>query len=186
VEIGVRERRARSSFNFERSDAWQKAIEHADFVYKPTKDFPIASGSVYQPAATFRSIDLRKSCGGFVAFLQSGHGKVHEIAYGSLLESVTNSEIAKRQQFVNPASCAEAYKQSELRSGSRRTTALVLWCSAILWLLKKIPYLGLSASTVTGWRRRTTDRVKVAVTSPKTSRVYCLANCSRCGTRLSR
>jgi four helix bundle protein len=48
-----------------------------------------------------------------------------EIAYGSLLESVTNFEIAKRQQFVNPASCAEAYRQAErlakMLSGLRRT-----------------------------------------------------------------
>jgi four helix bundle protein len=48
-----------------------------------------------------------------------------EIAYGSLLESVTNFEIAKRQQFISPEQCVEAYKQAEtlakMLSGLRRT-----------------------------------------------------------------
>ena len=48
-----------------------------------------------------------------------------EIAYGSLLESVTSFEIAKRQQFITPAKCAVAYQQAEILakmlSGLRRT-----------------------------------------------------------------
>jgi four helix bundle protein len=113
-------------FSFERLAVWQKAIEYADFVYKMTRDFPADErfGLTSQ---------LRRSAVSISANLAEGSSRSSradmarfiEIAYGSLLESVTTFEIAKRQQFLSPARSGEAYRQAEtlakMLSGFRRT-----------------------------------------------------------------
>ena len=78
-------------FSFERLVVWQKAIEYADFVYKITKDFPADErfGLTSQ---------LRRSAVSISANIAEGSSRSSradmsrfiEIAYGSLLESVTN------------------------------------------------------------------------------------------------
>jgi len=113
-------------FSFERLAVWQKAIEYADFVYKMTKDFPADERfgltsqlrrSVVSVSANVAEGSSRSSRADMARFI--------EIAYGSLLESVTSFEIAKRQQFLSPARYGEAYRQAEtlakMLSGFRRT-----------------------------------------------------------------
>jgi four helix bundle protein len=102
-------------FSFEKLAVWQKAIDYADFVYNVTKDFPTDErfGLISQLRRSAVSVSAN------VAEGSSRSSKVDmarfiEIAYGSLLESVTNFEIAKRQQFVSLANCREAYRQAEM------------------------------------------------------------------------
>lgn len=113
-------------FSFEKLAVWQKAIDYADFVYNVTKDFPAEErfGLISQLRRSAVSVSAN------VAEGSSRSSKVDmarfiEIAYGSLLESVTNFEIAKRQEFVSIANCGEAYRQAEtlakMLSGFRRT-----------------------------------------------------------------
>jgi four helix bundle protein len=113
-------------FGFERLAVWQKSIEYADCVYKMTKDFPADEGFGL-------SSQLRRSAVSVSANIAEGSSRSSradmarfiEIAYGSLLESVTSLEIAKRQQFLSPTRCGEAYRQAEtlakMLSGFRRT-----------------------------------------------------------------
>ena len=116
-------------FNFERLEVWQKAIEYADLVYNVTRDFPSDERfgltsqlrrSAVSVAANIAEGSSRSSKADMARFI--------EIAYGSLLESVTHLEIAKRQQFIGAANYAEAYGRAEtlarMLSGLRRTIKL--------------------------------------------------------------
>jgi four helix bundle protein len=111
-------------FSFESLEVWQRAIEYADFD-RTTKDFPIDErfglSSQLRRSAVSVSANLAE---GSSRSSRSDMARFIEIAYGSLLESVTIFEIAKRQQFLSSATCAEAYRQAEslarMLSGLRR------------------------------------------------------------------
>jgi len=113
-------------FRFEKLDIWQKAVEYADLIYKLTQDFP--------PEERFGlTSQLRRSAVSVSANIAEGTSRQSdvdlarfiEIAYGSLLESVSEMEIAKRQGFLNEQMFEKAYKEAEalarMLSGFRRT-----------------------------------------------------------------
>jgi len=113
-------------FKFEKLNIWQKAMEYADFIYRVTRSFPAeerfgltsqlrraavsVSSNIAEGSSRSSDIDLAR----FI-----------EIAYGSLLESVSELGIAKSQQFVNEVDFKIAYDKAEnlskMLSGFRRT-----------------------------------------------------------------
>ena len=113
-------------FSFEKLAVWQKAIEYADFVYKVTKEFPADErfGLTSQLRRSAVSVSANVAEGSSRSS-RADMARFIEIAYGSLLESVTSLEIAKRQEFLTPARCGQAYRQAEtlakMPSGFRRT-----------------------------------------------------------------
>jgi len=113
-------------FKFEKLDVWQKAVEYADLIYKITRNFP--------PEERFGlTSQLRRSAVSVSSNIAEGSSRSSdtdlarfiEIAYGSLLESVAELEIAKRQRFLNLKMFETAYNQAEdlakMLSGFRRT-----------------------------------------------------------------
>jgi len=113
-------------FRFEKLEVWQKAVEYADLVYKVTRTFPVEErfGLTSQ---------LRRSAVSVSSNIAEGSSRSSdtdlarfiEIAYGSLLESVSELEIANRQQFLNDVMFKTIYKNAEdlakMLSGFRRT-----------------------------------------------------------------
>ncbi len=96
-------------FGFEKLTAWQKAVEYADLVYRVTQGFPreerfgLANQlrrSAVSVSSNIAEGSSRSSRADFARFV--------EIAYGSLLESVSELEIAKRQEFLN-AKCSKRH-----------------------------------------------------------------------------
>jgi four helix bundle protein len=112
-------------FSFEKLAVWQKAIDYADFVYNVTKEFPTEErfGLISQLRRSAVSVSANVAEGSSRSS-KADMARFIEIAYGSLLESVTNFEIAKRQQFVSLTNSREAYRQAEtlakMLSGFRR------------------------------------------------------------------
>ena len=113
-------------FGFEKLDVWQKAVEYADLIYKVTKNFP--------PEERFGlTSQLRRSAVSVSSNIAEGSSRSSradfarfvEIAYGSLLESVSELEIAKRQEFLNGEMFETAYVAAEdlakILSGFRRS-----------------------------------------------------------------
>jgi len=113
-------------FKFEKLDIWQKAIEYADLIYKLTQSFPAEERfgltsqlrrSAVSVSSNVAEGSSRSSDIDFARFI--------EIAYGSLLESVSELEIARRQQFLNEEDFRIAYNKAEnlarMLSGFRRT-----------------------------------------------------------------
>ena len=113
-------------FKFENLDVWRKAVEYADFIYETTRDFP----SEERFGLTSQ---LRRSAVSISANIAEGSSRSSdtdlarfiEIAYGSLLESISELEIAKRQQFLKAEAFQTAYSKAEemakMLSGFRRT-----------------------------------------------------------------
>ncbi len=113
-------------FGCEKLTVWQKAVEYADLIYKVTRSFPTEErfGLTSQLRRSAVSISSniaegssRSSRADFARFV--------EIAYGSLLESISELKIAKRQEFLNDAMLDTAYKKAEelakMLSAFRRT-----------------------------------------------------------------
>ncbi len=113
-------------FRFEKLDVWHKAVEYADLVYRVTQGFPAEERfgltsqlrrSAVSVSSNIAEGTSRRSDVDLARFI--------EIAYGSLLESVSELQIAKRQQFLNDEMLKKAYKSAEdlakMLSGLRRT-----------------------------------------------------------------
>jgi len=119
-------------FGFEKLTAWQKAVEYADHIYKVTRSFPaderFGLTSQLRRSAVSVSSNIAE---GSSRSSRTDFARFVEIAYGSVLESISELTIAKRQEFVNDAMFNAAYKKAEelakmlssfrttLRKGSR-------------------------------------------------------------------
>ena len=101
-------------FGFEKLEVWQKAIEFADRVYEVTKQFPKEerygltsqmrrdSVSVSSNVAEGSSRSSNKDCVRFI-----------EIAYGSLLECVSQMHVALRQRYLPQEDFDDLYVRAE-------------------------------------------------------------------------
>lgn len=86
-------------FRFEKLDVCKEAVEYADVVYRVTQNFPAEErfGLTSQ---------LRRSAVSISSNIEEGSSRVSrtdltrfiDIAYGSLLESTSELQIAKRQE----------------------------------------------------------------------------------------
>jgi len=101
-------------FRFEKLEAWQLAIEIAQRVYKATSQFPenerFGLTSQMRRSAVSISSNIAEGSGrgtdtDFARFL--------EIGYGSLMEVVSQSQIAKLQGFLSPEEFQTLYAESE-------------------------------------------------------------------------
>ncbi len=113
-------------FRFEKLDVWQRAVEYADLIYRVTQTFPAEErfGLTSQLRRSAVSVSSNIAEGSSRAS-RTDFTRFIEIAYGSLLESVSELEIAKRQQFLNDEMFEKAYKSAEelakMLSGFRRS-----------------------------------------------------------------
>lgn len=101
-------------FRFEKFDVWQQAIEFADLIYSRTAAFPreeqYGLTSQMRRAAVSISSNIaegtsRSSDKDFLRFV--------EIAYGSLMEVVSQSQIAKRQELLSDGDHQAVYDLAE-------------------------------------------------------------------------
>ena len=92
----------KAMFRFEKLDVWQKAITFADCVYDVTREFPdderFGLTSQMRRAAVSVSSNIAEGSG-----RSSDKDFAHfvAIAYGSLMEVVSQSQIALRQSLLN-------------------------------------------------------------------------------------
>ena len=113
-------------FNFEKLDAWQLAIDFAELIYRITKEFPsderFGLTSQLRRAAVSISSNLAEGNGrgttkDFAHFIQ--------IAFGSLMECVSQVTIANRQRYIPDADYRNVYEAAErlgkVLSGLRRS-----------------------------------------------------------------
>ena len=101
-------------FRFEKLDVWQKAVDFADRIYSVTRQFPsderFGLTSQMRRASVSISSNIAEGSGrssnkDFVRFV--------EIAYGSVMEVVSQLQIAFRQSFVAAEARDELYKNAE-------------------------------------------------------------------------
>ncbi|MDX1967579.1 MAG: four helix bundle protein [Planctomycetaceae bacterium] len=119
-------------FNFEKLDVWQEAIAFSDLIYQLTSRFPADERfglvnqlrrAVVSIAANIAEGSSRSSLKEFLRFV--------EVAYGSLIETVSHCAIARRQGFLQDEEYKLVYAQAEklgrmlsgLRQSLRRDSA---------------------------------------------------------------
>lgn len=114
-------------FGFEKLEVWQLAIEFADRIYAVTRSFPHDErfGLISQMRRAAVSIssniaegNSRSSGPDFARFI--------EIAYGLLMELVSQTHVARRQNMIGEELCKEIFKRAEqlarMLSGLRKST----------------------------------------------------------------
>lgn len=101
-------------FRFEKLDVWHKAIAFADLVYSVSRQFPdderFGLTSQMRRASVSISSNIAEGSGrtsdkDFARFL--------EIAYSSVLETLSQAHIAQRQAFLKEADFRQLYVKSE-------------------------------------------------------------------------
>jgi four helix bundle protein len=101
-------------FNFERLSVWQKAIDYADAIYDATDRFPdrerFGLSNQLRRAAVSVSSNIaegssRSSSGDYARFL--------EIAYGSLMETVSQSFIAHGRRYLDQTAFESLYSAAD-------------------------------------------------------------------------
>jgi len=101
-------------FRFEKLDVWRKSVEFADRVYEVTRGFPsderFGLTSQLRRAAVSISSNLAEGSGrssdkDFAHFVQ--------IAYGSVMEVVSQIHIAKRQALLAEEPFRDLYLQAD-------------------------------------------------------------------------
>jgi len=106
--------KAESRFRFERLDVWQKGIAFASLIYKVTRGFPAEERygltSQIRRAAVSISSNIaegssRSSDHDFARFI--------EIAYVSLMECVSQSYVARDEQFLSQDQFAQLYSDAD-------------------------------------------------------------------------
>lgn len=101
-------------FNFEKLEAWQKAIDFADRIYNATESFPkderFGLTNQLRRAAVSVSSNLAE---GSSRSSHDDYARFVEIASGSLFEVVSQSHLARRRSFLSADAFREIYQQSE-------------------------------------------------------------------------
>jgi four helix bundle protein len=101
-------------FRFEKFDVWQRAVEFADHVYVSTRPFPdeerFGLTSQMRRAAVSVSSNIAEGSG---RSSDKEFGRFVGIAYGSLMEVVSESHVARRQSFLAQDAFDKAYQDAE-------------------------------------------------------------------------
>ena len=116
----------KAMFGFEKLDVWQKSVEYADLIYRITQAFP--------PEERFGlTSQLRRAAVSIASNIAEGTSRSSradfrrfiELAYGSLMESVSELHVAKRQRFLSDKAFEGTYNSAEILarmlSGLHRT-----------------------------------------------------------------
>jgi four helix bundle protein len=101
-------------FKFEKLDVWHEAIEYTDSIYRVTKPFP-------SDERFGLTLQLRKASNSIPANVAEGSSRNSstdfarfvEIAYGSLMETVSHLAVAQKQKFVTDEDHQRIYAHAE-------------------------------------------------------------------------
>jgi four helix bundle protein len=101
-------------FRFEKLGVWQKAVGFADRVYAVTREFPDAERfgltSQMRRAAVSISSNVAEGSG---RMSDKDFAHFVEVAYGSLMEVVSQSQLALNQEFLKQSARDEIYARAE-------------------------------------------------------------------------
>jgi four helix bundle protein len=101
-------------FRFEKLDVWQRAISFATGIYRDTARFPADErfGLTTQMRRAAVSISSNIAEGSSRSS-DSDFARYLEIAFGSLMEIVSQAVIAKNEGFLPEDRCRELYQNAE-------------------------------------------------------------------------
>lgn len=101
-------------FRFEKLEVWKKGVEFADRVYEMTRGFPdnerFGLTSQMRRAAVSISSNIAEGCS---RASDKDFARFVEIAYGSLMEVVSQMQIAVNQSLLPTATRDDLYQRAE-------------------------------------------------------------------------
>ena len=101
-------------FRFEKLDVWHRAVDFGDLVYSLTRRFPdderFGLTSQMRRASVSVSSNIAEGSG---RVSDKDFGRFIEIAYGSLMEVVSQAEIAQRQKYLSSEDCDQLKCKAE-------------------------------------------------------------------------
>ncbi len=101
-------------FRFEKFDVWRKAVDFASRIYRATSQFPsderFGLTSQMRRAAVSISSNIAE---GSSRSSDADFGRFVEIAYGSLMEVVSQAMIASDQSYLNDDELQQIYAAAE-------------------------------------------------------------------------
>lgn len=101
-------------FNFEKLDVWNAAIDLADQIDRVAKPFPsderFGLTSQMRRAAVSVSANIAEDSR---RISKKDFRRFVEIAFGSLMETISHLTVAQRQGLVSPKDCQLVYGESE-------------------------------------------------------------------------
>lgn len=101
-------------FRFEKLSVWQKAVDFADRVYEATRSFPgderFGLTSQLRRAAVSVSSNIAE---GSSRSSNTDFARFVEIAYGSVMEVVSQIHIAKRQKLMDDELFQDLYIRAD-------------------------------------------------------------------------
>jgi four helix bundle protein len=101
-------------FNFEKLEAWQRAVDFVDLVYATTRGFP--REEVFGLAMQMRRAAVSVSSNlaeGSSRSSRADFARFTEIVTGSLFEVISQSVIANRQGLLSEKDFLSAYEAAE-------------------------------------------------------------------------
>lgn len=101
-------------FRFEKFDVWHKAIDYADKIYSATVAFPTDERFGLTSQMRRASVSISSNIAeGSSRSSDSDFARFLEIAYGSLMETVSQAVIAKKQNFIPDDYFCRIYHDAE-------------------------------------------------------------------------
>ena len=101
-------------FRFEKLTGWQKAVDYADAIYTATGTFPaderFGLTSQLRRAVVSISSNIAEGCG---RATDADQARFVEIAYGSLMETVSQLHIARRRSLVSETDFRNLYESAD-------------------------------------------------------------------------
>ena len=101
-------------FRFEKLDVWHRAVDFADLVYSLTRQFPsderFGLTSQMRRASVSISSNIAEGSG---RVSDKDFGRFIEIAYGSVMEVLSQAQIAQRQGFLSTEDRNELNRKAE-------------------------------------------------------------------------
>jgi four helix bundle protein len=101
-------------FGFQKLDVWQLAIEYSDDIYATTRSFPSDERFGLTNQVRRASVSISSNIAeGSGRSSRKDFARVVEIAFGSLLETVSQLTIAKHQDFLKSSTFDRLYTAAE-------------------------------------------------------------------------
>lgn len=113
-------------FGFEKLDVWKKSVDLADGVYRVTRDFPdyekFGLSNQMRRAAVSVSSNIAE---GSSRESKTDFARFRQMAYGSLMEVVSQLHVAQQQEFIPAEEARKLYGECEqiarMLSGLKRS-----------------------------------------------------------------
>ena len=102
------------TFRFEKLAVWQEAIAYASMVYTLTKSFPAEERFGLTPQLRRAAVSISANLAeGTSRTTDKDFARFVEIAYGSLMETVSEATIAQQQSLITPEQFSELRQQAD-------------------------------------------------------------------------